>query len=614
MRLAALSLGIWLLIAGCAWGQDTQVTASVGSDSVGVQDQVQLSITVSGKDSGDAEPPRISSLQGFRIVSGPNVSTQFQWINGRTNSSKSFIYVLIPEKEGQFTIDPVEVRVGGKGYRTQPLQVRVTSAPRSSPQQQQRSVNPLDPFGGLEEEEDLRGSKVAAEDVFVRAELDRSSAYIGQQVTLAYRVYTRVGITGFQLQESPPLSGFWVEDIEIDKTPKGIHQVVNGREYLVFTVKKQALFATATGKLKIPSSIFAISAETQGNFFGVFGRTETVYRRTPETSLDVNPLPAGGRPADFNNAVGSFSLSSGVDKKQVATGEAVALRIKLDGQGNLKMIPDISIPSLTDFTVYSSKRADTIRPSAENQISGDKTWEYVIIPKAPGRQVIPSLSFSFFNAEQNKYETVATAPISLDVVRGADSAGASGLSGGEKQDLVRRGTDINFIKLSADDLERTPFRHPYWLFLIAAIPLAFNAGILVYQRQRSKVSAGTVRMRKAKRNAFERLGNAEKQCRSDARRFYDQAAAALSGYLSDKFNFTEIELTGDNLERALSQKSIPREIVEEVKTCLQECDFGRFVSASASTDRKRELAARIRKSIEALEKSSSRLSEIRFNS
>ena len=614
MKPTALTLGILLWITGCAWGQDTQVTASVGSDSVGVQDQVQLSITVSGKDSGDAEPPRITSLQGFRIVSGPNVSTQFQWINGRTNSSKSFIYVLIPEKEGQFTIDPVEVRVGGKGYRTQPLQVRVTSAPRSSPPPQQRSVNPLDPFGGLEEEEDLRGSKVAAEDVFVRAELDRSSAYIGQQVTLVYRVYTRVGITGFQLQESPPLSGFWVEDIEIDKAPKGTHQVVNGREYLVFTVKKQALFATATGKLKVPSSIFAISAETQGSFFGVFGRTETVYRRTPETSLDVNPLPAAGRPADFNNAVGSFSLSSGVDKKQVATGEAVALRIKIEGQGNLKMIPDISIPSLPDFTVYSSKRADTIRPSAENQISGDKTWEYVIIPKAPGRQVIPSLSFSFFNAEQNKYETVTTAPISLDVARGADSSGASGLSGGEKQDLVRRGTDINFIKLSADDLESTPFRHPSWLFLIAAIPLAFNAGILVYQRQHSKVSADTVRMRKAKRNAFKRLENAEKQCTSDARRFYDQAAAALSGYLSDKFNFTEIELTGDNLERALSQKSIPSEIVEEVKTCLQECDFGRFVSASASTDRIRELAARIRKSIEALEKSSSRFFEARFNS
>ncbi len=613
MRLTALTLGIWLCIAACAWGQDTQVTASVSSDSVGVQDQVQLSVTVSGKDSGDAEPPRITSLKGFKIVSGPNVSSQFQWINGRTSSNKSFMYVLIPEKEGQFTIDPVEVRIGGKVYRTQPLQVRVTSATQSPPQQRQRAVNPFDPFGGSEEEEDLRGSKVPAEDLFVRAELDRSSAYPGQQATLAYRVYTRVGISGFQLQESPPLSGFWVEDLEVDKTPKGTHQVLNGREYLVFTVKKQALFATATGKLKIPSSLFAISAETQGNFFGVFGRTETVYRRTQELSLEVKPLPDAGRPADFNNAVGSFNLSSGIDKKQAATGEAVALRIKLEGQGNLKMIPDISIPSLPDFTVYSSKRADTIRPSAENQISGDKTWDYVIIPKTPGRQVIPSLSFSFFNAEQNKYATVTTAPITLDVVRGSDSAGISGLSGGEKQDLVRSGTDINFIKLSADDLGVIPFRS-FWLCLIAAIPLAFNAGILVYQRQRSRLSAGAVRIRKAKRNALERLENAEKQGALDARRFYDQAAAALSGYLSDRFNFTEIELTGDNLERALSRNSIPHETVEEVKACLRECDFGRFVSASASMDRMRELAVRIRKSIEAMEKSSSRFSETRINS
>ena len=182
------------------------------------------------------------------------------------------------------------------------------------------------------------------------------------------------------------------------------------------------------------------------------------------------------------------------------------------------------------------------------------------------------------------------------------------MSGSEKQDLVRRGTDINFIKLSADDLEGAPFRS-FWLCLIAAIPLAFNVGILVYHRFRVPASA----IRKAKRNALERLGKAEKQGASDARRFYDQAAAALSGYLSDRFNFTEIELTGDILERAL-QNSIPREAVEEVKACLQECDFGRFVSASASTDKMRELAARIRGIINALEKNCPQFLDVSFKS
>ena len=82
-----------------------------------------------------------------------------------------------------------------------------------------------------------------------------------------------------------------------------------------------------------------------------------------------------------------------------------------------------------DFTVYSSKRADSIRSFEQDQIGGDKTWEYVIVPKTPGSQTIPALSFSYFNAEKNKYETVATAPIILDVVRGADSTSVVFISG-----------------------------------------------------------------------------------------------------------------------------------------------------------------------------------------
>ena len=198
-----------LLLLGCLlsgsylWGQDTEVSASVSADTVGVQDQFQFTVTVSGRDSGDAENPRISNLQNFRIVSGPNISSQFQWINGRASSSKRFIYILIPEKEGQFTIDPVEVRIGDKIYRTQQLQVRVTSAPSSpSPRSQpQRRISPFDPFDPFEQER-AQGRRSLGDAVFAKAELDRGSAYIGQQVTLLYKIYTQVRLTGIQIQEN----------------------------------------------------------------------------------------------------------------------------------------------------------------------------------------------------------------------------------------------------------------------------------------------------------------------------------------------------------------------------------------------------------------------------
>jgi hypothetical protein len=597
-----LILVLVLGMPAAVWGQDTQVTASVSTDTVGSQDQLQFTITVSGKDSGDAENPRLSSLQGFKKVAGPNIGTQFQWINGRTSSSKSFSYILIPEKEGQFTIDPVEVRVGGRIYKTQPLQVRVTSAPSNPSAQPQRRSGFLNPF----EEDNSRSRLPDAEAVFVKAELDRHTAYPGQQVTLLYKLYTRVRVTGIQLQDSPQLSGFWVEDLEVEKVPKGERQTVNGREYQAFTIKKQALFATATGKLKIPSSAFAISAAAGGDIFGVFSRDETLYRKSPEIFLEVKPLPADGRPPGFSNAVGSFKLAANIDKTQVATGEAVALRIKLEGQGNLKMIPDISIPSIPDFTMYSSKRADSVRPTQGDQIGGDKTWEYVMVPKAPGRQTIPPLSFSYFDAGQDKYETIATPALTLNVVRGADSSAAfSGLSDSVKQDLVRRGNDISFIKQSMGSLEsgtRPLHRNP-WFYLLAVMPLALNAGSFICRKRRQGLAGNvSIRIRKAKRIALKQLQIAEKEGRSDSRRYYDRAAAALSGYLVDRFNLTEIELTGDRLDRTLSQNFVPPETVEEARACLQECDFGRFVSASDSKAAMLALSGRIQKTIDALEK------------
>ncbi len=580
--------------------QDVQVSATVSSDVVGLDDQFQLTITVSGKDSGDAENPRLPRLSGLRVVGGPSVSTQFQWINGRTSSSRSYIYTLLPEKEGQFRIDPAEVRVGGTVYRTEPLTVRVTAA--SPPRRTQRS--PLDPFGGA----DVLPERTvpSGEDVFITAELDKASAYPGQQVTLSYHVYTTVGITGLQLQESPPLTGFWVEDLQVDPNPSGTRKVVNGREYVEFMVKRQALFPTVAGRLRIPPATFAISVKATGDFFGMFAQTQTIYRKTKETSLDVKPLPADGRPETFTNAVGTFNLSSSIDKAQVATGQAVDLRIRLEGKGNLKMIPDIALPPMPDFTIFSSKRADDVRPFEGNQIGGTKTWEYVIVPKAPGQQTIPPLSFSYFDAGRQSYETVRTQPLTVNVVRGADAVMSAGLSGLDKQNLTRQGTDINFIKLDAGDLQarRGPAYGSLWFYLLAAFPLAFNVGLYFYQKERSKESMNRVlsRSRKARRLALERLKNAEKAGRAEPRRFYGGAALALSGYLADKLNLPDIAVTGDGLERTLTEKAVPAETVRETVLCLQECEFGRFVNASASAEKMSELAARIRKDIDALER------------
>jgi hypothetical protein len=580
------------------FGQDVQVSATTSTDTVGVQEQFQLTITVSGKDAGDSEAPRLPALNGLRVMAGPNVSQQFQWINGRTSSSKSFIYILLPEKEGQFTIEPAEVRVGGRSFKTQPINVRVTAS--SQPSSRPRRM-PMDPFAGGESASQAR---TAGDQVFVAAELDRSTAYAGQQVTLSYHLYTQVGISGIQLQENPALTGFWVEDLEVPQNPVGTRRIINGKEYLDYVVKKQAIFPNAPGRLKIPSSTFAISAKTSGDFFGFLGQTETIYRHTREEVLEAKPLPLQNRPEGFSNAVGSFNLVGSLDKTQAATGDAVTLNLKLSGRGNLKVIPDIVLPNLPDFTVYSSKHTDNVRPFEGSLIGGDKTWEYVLVPKAPGQQNIPSLSLSYFNPEKEQYQTLTTPPLALKVVRGTDSGGAAGgLSGIARQGLTRQGTDINFIKLTAGDLgpAPAPLYRSAWVYVLAILPLAANVGILLHQRSQSG-DAVTVRSRRARKTALGRIKRARKLPPADARRFYDEAAAALGGYLSDRFSLPEIALAGDTLKRSLAEKSVRNETIEETLSCLQECDFGRFVGASLTPDKMAGMVSRIRGIIDSLER------------
>jgi hypothetical protein len=51
----------------------------------------------------------------------------------------------------------------------------------------------------------------------------------------------------------------------------------------------------------------------------------------------------------------------------------------------------------------------------------------------------------------------------------------------------------------------------------------------------------------------------------------------------------------------MEERSIAAETVKEAVAVLQECDFGRFVSASSVPERRRALAGRIRGIIDALE-------------
>ena len=54
----------------------------------------------------------------FSIISGPNIGSEYKFINGKKSSSRSISWRIIPKRTGKITIPSLEVKVGKEIYLT----------------------------------------------------------------------------------------------------------------------------------------------------------------------------------------------------------------------------------------------------------------------------------------------------------------------------------------------------------------------------------------------------------------------------------------------------------------------------------------------------------------
>jgi hypothetical protein len=109
-------------------------------DTVLLGNVVKVSFTIKDSDGRNFEAP---SFRGFDLVSGPNTSSSFQMMNGRTTREVSYSYYLKPRDIGVVFIDPARVEIDGLIVETPALEVVVepnpegllqSPAPRRAPQ------------------------------------------------------------------------------------------------------------------------------------------------------------------------------------------------------------------------------------------------------------------------------------------------------------------------------------------------------------------------------------------------------------------------------------------------------------------------------------------------
>ena len=591
-----------LLQLSFLFAQDVRIQASVSKNSVGVDEQFSYALEISGS-SMNLPEVEYPEFKDFFVLSGPNTSTNMQWINGKMSSSKKNTFYLQPRAVGNFTISAASLEHKGKTYSSNTVTVKV----QKSAQKTQADNRP----------KNRQDAQISGQDLFIKTLVSKRKAYLGEQITVTYKLYFRAQVRGYNFEKTPANAGFWTEEFQLPRQPVIESEVIKGLNYNTAILRKVAVFPTQMGKLTLEPMEVSLEAVVKAQrsrrslfdsfFDDPFGRTVQKVIATKAITIDVLDLPTEGKPNNFSGAVGNFQFSIQTDKRAAEVNEAISLRMALRGSGNIKLarLPEISIPH--DIEQYEPKVSSKVNKDG-GTISGSKNAEIILIPRIPGAYQIKPASFSFFNPAQRKYQTILTKAIDLQIAKGSGgpTVPASSGSGLSRYEVTLLGQDIRFIKEFSNFtvIDYKPYLSvTFWAAILGLLGL-FMVIVLIDDRQ-ARISGDErlARNRRAGKLASRQLANAKKHLTSaDQGTFYKLVSLALQGFVRDKLNIELTEFSAQSIGRVLNKRGIPDDEIKEYQSVLEESDFKQYAGSVSSMDERNDLFNRARNILTRLEK------------
>ena len=577
-RKYGLLLGMVFITTWC-WAQ--KLTATVNRNTVAVGEHFNLSFKIDGQ----GENFKIPSFKNFRLLSGPNQSNQMQYVNGQMSSSITYSFILGAIKEGDFKLPIASVTLNGKEIKSNEISVKVVKPSQAQQQRQQQ-----------QKDQKAAQEKQLKENIYLKMFISKNKVYQGEQVTATLKLYTRLQIVNYGFEKAPSFTGFYTQDINSKDIGQGQSEIINGVQYTTAILKKVVLSPQRSGEIKIDPTQLEVIARVRDDraprsffdqFLGGYKDVE-IKVQSNASSINVKPLP-GNKPASFGGAVGSFKMTSSIDKQEVKANEAINLKINISGNGNIKLIKNPNLEFPPDFEVYDPKE-NTNQKVNESGVSGNKTFEYLIIPRHSGDFMIPAVEFSYFNANTGKYETLSTEEYPIHVLRSdGEDESVTAVRPVRKKDVALLGKDIRYIHKGNPKLKEAGSVFfgslGFWGFL--SLPLMLFGGLLLTRKRMRDMQSDTVGMkrRKAGKVASQYLSTAKKHLNTgEKNEFYEAIFHSLYKYLGMKLNIPASELDKDSIRERLKQAGVEESIIEDCIAIIGECEMARYAPSAVMNE------------------------------
>lgn len=580
---------ILLMMTGVqAFAQELSFTAQA-PQAVVSGERFRITYKVNTENVKDFRAPDMKSIN---VLSGPARSSQFnmQTVNGRTTQSVSltYTYVVVATEVGDINLDGATITAGGKQYTSNKLTIKVLP-PDQPTQTQSGQGQGSSQSGGRSSGQSSQS--IGADELFMLATVDRTTVYEQEAILLTFKIYKLPSVDLQSMtNKMPDLKNFHVQEVELPNQKEFTLEHYNGRNYQTMVWSQYVLFPQHSGELEIPASSFegvvAQRVENRSNdVFDMFFNPSRYIEvkkdlTTRNIKINVKPLPQG-KTGSFYGGVGDFNISSTISATDVTANDAVTVRVILSGTGNLKLVktPEMKFPQ--DFDIYDPKIDNKYTIKGGRQ-TGNKVYEYLIIPRHAGQYTIPALEFQYFDPKSGTYKTTKTDTYTLNVAKGQGGGDSqTSVSYVNKEDLKFVGQDVRFhstpSSLKSGSSQILGSNILFYSLLV--LPLVVLLVIVIITRKRIADSANVakVRVKKASSVATKRLKVARKLMRENRKNeFYDEMMRALSGYLADKLSIPTSELSKDKIGDTLRSRKVADKYVDQVIGLLDDCEFARY--------------------------------------
>lgn len=561
-------LFFWITSISNLKAQENSVSfeAILSKKSLGINEKLRVDFKMN-KDGDNFTPPNFT---GFKVVGGPNQSVSNMWVNGKRTFSKIYSYFLSPIKKGSVTIGQATIEIDNKIYKTLPVKISVSESVSIS-------KDPNDP------------NYVVNENLHLVAEVSNISPYLNEGISIIYKLYysPQINVTNVGEIETPEFENFWSQNIKIPRLQieRGSYK---GDNYNFVTWKKIVLYPQKSGKLEVLPLSLDVSVDVPTNRRDFFGNR--IYNQVSKKvtagkrSINVKVLPLNA-PESFNGAVGKFDIKLKTNKTELNASESLQATVKVSGNGNLKLFstPSIKVPSsLEKYDPEYNEKVSTNLTGMKGFISNT----YTLVPQFQGKYPIKPIEFTFFNPKSNKYETIYSDEIIINVLEGPLSFQENNINSSsttKSKNILPSINQFKFIKTEFDlvKINSSSFIYSISFYSALIFPVLAILLLLIFFKSKKITNSQLIesRSRRANKLAKKYLSEARKNLENKDV-FYVALEKALHNFLKSKLSIETFDYSKEKISKLLFTKNIDKESIEFFIKLIENCEFARFTPAS----------------------------------